>query len=73
MKLSRYLLPDAPDVLALGLEPVLEEGIREFDSAHTAYVPVEELRAAAQRAIERYGTDILEYGTTAKAKTPVAT
>jgi len=28
-------------------------------------LPVQELRAAAQRAIDRYGTDILEYGSTA--------
>ena len=30
-----------------------------------ALLPLDELRAAAGRAIERYGTDILEYGTTA--------
>jgi probable phosphoglycerate mutase len=31
---------------ALGLEPVLEPGIAEFDAAEASYVPVEELRAA---------------------------
>jgi probable phosphoglycerate mutase len=36
----------APLAEALGMEPVVEPGIREFDSGHTAYVPVEELRAS---------------------------
>jgi probable phosphoglycerate mutase len=36
----------APLAKALGLEPVTEPGIREFDSHHTSYVPVEELRAS---------------------------
>lgn len=31
---------------ALGLDPVVEPGIAEFDSADRSYVPVEELRAA---------------------------
>lgn len=31
---------------ALGLEPVVEPGLAEFDVQDTAYVPVEELRAA---------------------------
>jgi probable phosphoglycerate mutase len=35
-----------PLAKALGLEPVIEPGIREFDSHHTSYVPVEELRAS---------------------------
>ncbi len=36
----------APLAAALGLEPVVEPGIAEFDSADASYVPVEELRAA---------------------------
>jgi probable phosphoglycerate mutase len=36
----------APLAKALGLEPLIEPGIREFDSGHAAYVPVEELRAS---------------------------
>jgi probable phosphoglycerate mutase len=32
--------------MALGLEPVLEPGIAEFDAADSSYVPVEELRAS---------------------------
>ena len=35
----------APLAAALGLEPVLEPGIAEFDAAEPSYVPVEELRA----------------------------
>ena len=31
---------------ALGLEPVVEPGITEFDTADPSYVPIEELRAA---------------------------
>ncbi len=31
---------------ALGLEPVVESGIAEFDAADPSYVPIEELRAA---------------------------
>lgn len=31
---------------AVGLEPVVEPGITEFDTADSSYVPVEELRAA---------------------------
>jgi broad specificity phosphatase PhoE len=36
----------APLAAALGLEPVLEGGIAEFDVADSSYVPVEELRAS---------------------------
>lgn len=36
----------APLAAALGLEPVLEPGIAEFDAADPSYVPVEELRAS---------------------------
>jgi len=36
----------APLAAALGLEPVVEPGIAEFDSADASYVPVEELKAA---------------------------
>ncbi|MGZ6793952.1 MAG: histidine phosphatase family protein [Mycobacteriales bacterium] len=36
----------APLADALGMEPVVAEGLAEFDAAHTSYVPVEELRAA---------------------------
>ena len=36
----------APLAGALGLEPVVEPGIAEFDADETSYVPVEELRAA---------------------------
>jgi probable phosphoglycerate mutase len=36
----------APLAVALGLDPVLEPGIAEFDAADPSYVPVEELRAS---------------------------
>ena len=36
----------APLAAALGLEPVVEPGLAEFDSGDPSYVPVEELRAA---------------------------
>jgi broad specificity phosphatase PhoE len=36
----------APLARALGLDPVLEPGIAEFDAADSSYVPVEELRAS---------------------------
>jgi probable phosphoglycerate mutase len=36
----------APLAAALGVQPVLEPGIAEFDAADPSYVPVEELRAA---------------------------
>ena len=36
----------APLAAALGLEPAVEPGIAEFDTADPSYVPVEELRAA---------------------------
>ncbi len=36
----------APLAAALGLEPVVEPGLAEFDVAETSYVPVEELRAS---------------------------
>jgi 2,3-bisphosphoglycerate-dependent phosphoglycerate mutase len=36
----------APLAEALGLEPVVVEGLAEFDSGDASYVPVEELRAA---------------------------
>ena len=36
----------APLARALGLEPVVEPGLAEFDAAQPSYVPVEELRAA---------------------------
>jgi broad specificity phosphatase PhoE len=36
----------APLAKARGLQPVLEPGIAEFDSADSSYVPVEELRAS---------------------------
>jgi 2,3-bisphosphoglycerate-dependent phosphoglycerate mutase len=35
-----------PVAAALGLEPVVVEGVAEFDSGDASYVPVEELRAA---------------------------
>jgi broad specificity phosphatase PhoE len=35
-----------PLARALGLEPVVEPGIAEFDSTDSSYVPVEELKAA---------------------------
>ncbi|MCW2724934.1 MAG: phosphoglycerate mutase [Frankiales bacterium] len=35
-----------PLAAALGLEPVVEPGLAEFDTADTSYVPVEELRAS---------------------------
>jgi broad specificity phosphatase PhoE len=36
----------APVSAVLGLEPVLEPGVAEFDAADSSYVPVEELRAS---------------------------
>ncbi|MDT7570361.1 MAG: 2,3-bisphosphoglycerate-dependent phosphoglycerate mutase [Actinomycetota bacterium] len=36
----------APLAGALGMEPIREAGIREFDAADPSYVPVEELRAS---------------------------
>ena len=54
----------APLAAALGLEPVVEPGIAEFDSGDPSYVPVEELRAAGDPRWERlvrgdlYGTGI---------------
>jgi len=36
----------APLATALGLDPVVEPGLAEFDAADASYVPVEELRAA---------------------------
>jgi 2,3-bisphosphoglycerate-dependent phosphoglycerate mutase len=36
----------APIAEVLGLDPAVEEGLSEFDSGASAYVPVEELRAA---------------------------
>ncbi len=44
--LSRARETAAPLAAARGLEPVVEPGITEFDSADGSYVPVEELRAA---------------------------
>ena len=35
----------APVAAALGLEPLIEPGLAEFDAQHGSYVPVEELRA----------------------------
>ena len=43
----------APLAAALGLEPVVEPGIAEFDSGDPSYVPVEELRAAGDPRWER--------------------
>lgn len=37
----------------LGMQPVLEPGIREFDSADPSYVPVEELRASGDPRWDR--------------------
>jgi probable phosphoglycerate mutase len=42
----RALETAAPLAAALGLAPVVEPGIAEFDAADPSYVPVEELRAA---------------------------
>ena len=36
----------APLARALGMEPVVEPGLAEFDTGDSSYVPVEELRAA---------------------------
>lgn len=43
----------APVAAALGLEPVIEPGIAEFDAAEPSYVPVEELRASGDPRWER--------------------
>jgi probable phosphoglycerate mutase len=54
----------APLAAALGLEPVLELGIAEFDAADPSYVPVEELRASGDPRWHRlvagdlYSTDV---------------
>ena len=42
-----------PLAAALGLEPVVEPGIAEFDRDEASYVPVEELRAAGDPRWER--------------------
>ena len=42
----RALETAAPLADALGMEPVLEAGIAEFDAADKSYVPIEELRAS---------------------------
>jgi len=44
--LRRAVDTAAPLAAALGLDPVLEPGIREFDSDDPSYVPVEELKAS---------------------------
>lgn len=44
--LARARETAAPLAAALGLEPVVEPGIAEFDSADPSYVPIEELKAA---------------------------
>jgi probable phosphoglycerate mutase len=44
--MRRALETAAPLADALGLAPVVEPGIAEFDGGHSSYVPVEELRAA---------------------------
>jgi probable phosphoglycerate mutase len=43
----------APLAAALGLHPVLEPGLREFDAADSSYVPVEELRASGDPRWQR--------------------
>ena len=42
----RALETASPLAKALGMDPVVEPGIAEFDAADSSYVPVEELRAA---------------------------
>ena len=44
--LARARQTAAPLAAALGLEPVVEPGIEEFDSSDPSYVPIEELKAA---------------------------
>jgi probable phosphoglycerate mutase len=44
--LRRAVETAAPLAAALGLDPVVEPGIAEFDGGHSSYVPVEELRAS---------------------------
>ena len=46
---------------------VATPGVLDLGWGHPdpSLLPVNELRAAAQRAMDRYGTDMLEYGTTA--------
>ncbi len=43
---TRALQTAQPLVEALGLPLIVEEGLAEFDVAHSTYVPIEELRAA---------------------------
>ncbi len=60
----RALQTAAPLAADLGLEVVVEPGIAEFDTAHTSYVPVEELkenqdpRWLALKAGDLYGVGI---------------
>lgn len=49
----RALETAAPLVSALGLGLVVDEGLAEFDAAHSSYVPVEELRAAGDPRWDR--------------------
>jgi probable phosphoglycerate mutase len=42
-----------PLAAALGMQPVLEPGIAEFDAADSSYVPVEELRASGDPRWQR--------------------
>ena len=44
---ARALQTAQPLVEALGLPLLVEEGLAEFDVAHSTYIPIEELRAAA--------------------------
>jgi probable phosphoglycerate mutase len=49
----RALETTVPLAAALGLDPVLESGIAEFDAADPSYVPVEELRASGDPRWQR--------------------
>lgn len=44
--MRRALETTAPVAAALGLEPVLSEGLAEYDRHATSYIPLEELKAA---------------------------
>jgi broad specificity phosphatase PhoE len=44
--LQRAVQTSEPLATALGLSPVVEPGIAEFDGDHSSYVPVEELKAS---------------------------
>jgi probable phosphoglycerate mutase len=43
--LARAVQTGAPLAAALGVEPTVVDGLKEFDAHHATYIPIEELRA----------------------------